>query len=133
LSRGLNPIRLQHRFGVAGVRQNSQPTKLGDGLAQECKPLTNQIRLLDRDPSNVAGGMRQTLNQAAANRIERNGKDDRNVRYCLPEDRNGATISDDDVGFAPLEFSGDFTDAIGSPRGPRYSIAMISPSATQLP
>jgi hypothetical protein len=58
------------------------------------------------------------LNQTAADRIERNGKDDRNVRYCLPEDGNGGAIRDDDVNLAPLEFSGNFTDAIGSSRGP---------------
>ena len=58
--------------------------KLGDSLTQEFKPLANKIGLLDRDSGNVAGRMRQTLNQAATNRIERNGKDDRNGRYCLP-------------------------------------------------
>src|SRR5271166_689721 len=70
--------------------------------------------------------MRQTLNQAAANRIERNGKDDRNV--CLPEDRNGGAIRDDDVNLAPFEFSGNFTDALGASHGPaifdRYSISL---------
>jgi hypothetical protein len=48
--------------------------KLGDSLAQELKPLADKIRLLDRDSSNVAGRVRQALNQAAANRIECNGK-----------------------------------------------------------
>jgi hypothetical protein len=92
--------------------------KLGNSLAQEFKALANKIRLLDRNSGNVAGRMRQTLNQTAADRIERNGKDDRNARYCLPEDGNGAAIRDDDVNLAPLEFCGDFTDAIGSSRGP---------------
>jgi hypothetical protein len=84
LSHGLNPISLQHGLSIASVSQDAQSTKLGDRLAQELKPLANQIRLLDRDSGHVAGRMRQALNQAAANRIERNGKDDRNGRYCLP-------------------------------------------------
>src|SRR3974377_509290 len=102
--------------------------KVRNSLAQEFKPLANQIGLLDRDSGNVAGRMRQTLNQAAANRIERNGKDNRNARFVLPAGWNGAAIGDNDVGFAPLEFSGNFADAIGSSRGPaildRYSISL---------
>src|SRR5215472_18398453 len=88
--------------------------KLGDRLAQQFKPLANKIRLLDRDSGKVAGRMRQALDQAAANRIERNGKDDRNGRYCLPEDSSSDAIRDDDVNFAPFEFSGEFTHPIGS-------------------
>jgi len=52
--------------------------KLRNGLAQELKPLADKIRLLNRDSRNVASRMRQALNQTAANRIKRNGKDDRN-------------------------------------------------------
>ena len=118
LGHGLNPICLQHRFGVTGVSQDGQSTKLGNSLAQELEPLADKVGLLDRDSGHVAGGMDQTLNQAPANRIERNGKDNRNIRYCLPEDGNSAAIGDDDVGFASFEFGGDFTDAIGSSGGP---------------
>jgi hypothetical protein len=71
--------------------------KFGDRLAQERKPLANKIRLLDRDSRHVATRMLQALNQAAANRIKRNGKNNKNGRYCLPEDRNGGAISDDDI------------------------------------
>ena len=92
--------------------------KLGNSLAQEFKPPANKIGLLDRDSGDVAGWMRQALDQTAANRIERDGKDDRNARYRLPQHRNGGAIGDDDVDFAPLEFSGDFTNAIGSSCGP---------------
>ena len=52
--------------------------KLGDSLTQELKPLADKIRLLDRDAGNIAGRVRQALNQAATNRIECNGKNDRN-------------------------------------------------------
>ena len=92
--------------------------KLRDSLTQEFKALANKIGLLDRDSGDVAGRMRQTMSQAATNRIERNGKDDRNARYRLPQHRNGGAIGDDDVDFAPLEFGGDFTNAIGSSCGP---------------
>jgi hypothetical protein len=53
-------------------------------LAQELKPLANKVRLLDRDPRNVAGRVCQALHQTATHWIECNGKDDRNSRYCLP-------------------------------------------------
>ena len=64
--------------------------KLGDSLTQERKPLADKIRLLNRNSRNVAGRVRQALNQNAANRIECSGKDDRNglphkitiVGYC---------------------------------------------------
>ena len=92
--------------------------KLRDSLTQEFKPLANKIGLLDRDSGDVAGWVRQALDQTAANRIERNGKNDRNARYRLPQHRNGGAVGDDDVDFAPLEFCGDFTDAIGSSCSP---------------
>ena len=72
--------------------------------------------------------MRQALNQAAANRIKCDGKNDRNARCCLPENGNGAAVGHDDIGFTPLEFGGDLTDAIGSSGGPpmldRYRVAL---------
>src|SRR5262249_28485627 len=77
LSHGLNPICLEYRLRIPSVSQDAQSMKLGDSLAQEFKTLANQIRLLDRDSCHISGRVLQALNQTAANRIERNGKDDR--------------------------------------------------------
>src|SRR5262249_18617631 len=92
--------------------------KLGDRLAQEFKPLANQIRLLDRDSRHIAGRVLQALNQTAANPIERNVKDDRNGCCRLFQGSNRASIRNDDINVLPQEFSGDFANAFRASHRP---------------
>ena len=83
LSRRFDPVRLQHRLGVASVSKHRQSAQVGDHRAQEFKPLGDKVGLLDRHSGNVATWLGQALNKAATNRIEGHSKDDRNGRCRL--------------------------------------------------
>ena len=85
-SRGLNLAHLQHGLGIANIDHDCQPAEPGDNLTQEFEPLAGKIGRLDRQSSDVAARSRQTCDQAAADRVARQCKDDRDDRcrllYC---------------------------------------------------
>ena len=82
-SRGLNLAHLQHGLGIANICHDCQPAEPGDNLAQKFESLAGKIGRLDRQSSDVAARSRQTCDQAAADRIVCQCKDDRDDR-CHP-------------------------------------------------
>jgi hypothetical protein len=99
----------------------AQPAEPGDNLTQEFESLAGKIGLLVRQSSGVAARSRQTCDQAAANRIVRQYKDDRDDRrsplYCW----GGVSIGDNDVDLKADKLGRDFGDALGPPGCPAQS------------
>ncbi len=82
-SRRLNVVGLQHGIRIASVEHDCHSAELRDDLAQEFEPLGDKIGLLNRHSGNVAARSRETRNQAAADWVDRHGKDDGGDRRCL--------------------------------------------------
>ena len=54
-----------------------------DGLSQEFESLTSKIGRLGGQPGDIAVWARETIDQAAADRVARRCEDDRDERCCL--------------------------------------------------
>ena len=81
--RCLNLAHLQHGGGIADIGHDRQPAETGDNLAQEFESLAGKIGRLHRQAGDVAARSRQTCDQAAADRVARHRKDDRDDRCRL--------------------------------------------------
>jgi hypothetical protein len=85
----------------------------GDNLTQDFESLAGKIGLLVRQSSGVAARSRQTCDQAAADRIVRQYKDDRDDRRSLPYCWGGVSVRDNDVDLKADKLGRDFGDALG--------------------
>jgi hypothetical protein len=77
-SQNLNLALLLHGCSVAGVKQDSQPAKFGNDLTQQFEPLASSIGRLDGQSRDVPARVREVRDEADANRINRNCKNDGN-------------------------------------------------------
>ena len=77
-SHSLNLVFLSHGCGVAGVKQDPQPAKFGNDVTQKFEPLASSIGRLDRDSSDIPARVREARDEADANWINRNCKNDGN-------------------------------------------------------
>jgi hypothetical protein len=75
-SHALDLADLQHAGGIAGIKHDGQPAESRDNLTQEFEALTGNIVLLERHSSDVAARMRKVRDEATANRIASDCKDD---------------------------------------------------------
>src|SRR5262249_57892660 len=105
-SRGLNFVPLQVRSGCWRWHE-CQAAESGDKLAQELQPLGAKLGRLPREARDVAARSRQIWDQAAADGIERNCKDDGDDRCGLLYCRGGGSMRDNDVGLLPHKFGSD--------------------------
>jgi len=62
--------------GIAGIGQHRQPGEIGDDLAQNLEPFAAEIALLVRQAGDVAARPRQGRDQAIADRVRRERKDE---------------------------------------------------------
>ncbi|MGC1278693.1 MAG: hypothetical protein WA893_10855 [Xanthobacteraceae bacterium] len=74
--RGLDVTDLSHGCGIADVPYDCQSPEPGDELTQQFEPLTCKIGCEERHAGDVTARSRQTFDQANADRIVRNCKDD---------------------------------------------------------
>ena len=73
----------QHGLGKADVGQDRQTAQIGTNLAQEFEPFAGEIDPLIRQSSDVTAWSRQARDQAAANRVIRQRKNDGDDRCRL--------------------------------------------------
>ena len=78
LARGLlDRRRFPRRARIAGIGHHREMVEAGDRLAQDFQPLVADLARLQRQAGDVAAGMRQALDEAARDRIDRRGQHDR--------------------------------------------------------
>ncbi len=113
-SLNLNVAHFQHGRGIASIKQNCQPAQTRDNLTQEFEPLAVGIVLLDRQPSDVTARMRKARDEADANRIVRDGKDDGDGSCRLLECESGGAIGNNHVCLLLYELRRGLCDALGA-------------------
>src|SRR5262249_35278319 len=114
----MNLTHFQHSLGKANISHDCQPAETGNNLAQEFESLTSSIGLLVRQSSDVAARSRQTYDQAAADRIDRNRKDDGDGRCRLFYCGDSGSIRDNDINIQADKLGCDLGVALGSPLRP---------------
>jgi hypothetical protein len=82
-SRGLSLVALFHGCEIAGIKHDCQPAQTGDKLTQKFEPLAGNIGRLDGQSSDIAARVRKTSDEATANRVARQCKDDGDGRCRL--------------------------------------------------
>ena len=126
----LNLDHLQHGRGIVNIKHDCQPAETGNHLvASSSSRLPARSRLLRRQSGNVAARLRQTCDQAAADGVERNCKDDgeRQLspslmwRRCFQTATITSTLSWTNSAAISASRSGRARDQ-------RYSIATVRPS-----
>jgi hypothetical protein len=114
VSRGLNLTHFQHSLGIGNISHDCQPAETGNNLAQEFESLASSVGLLDRQSSDVATRSRQTDDQAAADRIDRNRKDDGDRRCRLFYCGDSGSIRNNDINIQADKLGCDLSVALGS-------------------
>jgi hypothetical protein len=112
--RGLNLAHLQHGLGIASIKHDCQPAQPGNNLAQEFDSLAGKIGPLDRESCDIAARPRQTCDQATADRIWCQWKDDGDYRCRLLYLGDGDSVRDDEVELQADELGRELGVALGA-------------------
>jgi hypothetical protein len=131
----LHPIHFQHGSWITGIPHDRQSAKTGDDLAQEFDPFSGKLGRLNRQSSDVAAWPRQAGDEAGAERVVGDRKDDRDDRCRLLCSSDCASDRDDDIDLAPDELSGDLGIALAPSLRPavldRDGVALIPAKFTK--
>ena len=95
-------------------RQTKSPTcRARNYFAQKFEPLACDFGLLEGHPRSVAAWTRKAVDEANADRIDRDCKHDRYIPRGLLESGDRASIRDNDIDFVSHELARDLGDAFG--------------------
>jgi hypothetical protein len=110
----LNLAHFRRGVGIFNIGQDRQSAQTGHNLAQQCEPLAGKIGVLQGQAGDVTARPRQTGDQAHANRIVHQCKDDGHCRRRLLCGERRVSAGDNDVHLEPRQFGGQLRRALGA-------------------